>query len=253
MLKSRSHHTTSGLCWSSFRLFLTGSFAIAFSVLLPPNLRAADDILIADFEGTNYGNWKVTGDAFGPGPVRGRFPGQGQVAGFKGKRLVNSYFNGDGTTGTLTSPEFKIERKFIGFLIGGGKFKETTCMNLLIDGKVVRNATGPEAPTGNTEFLYPAEWDVSEFAGKTAVIQIVDQSTSSWGHINVDQIVQTDIKLPELIQNARRELKIEKRYLNIPIKDVGPKRRVTTMVEGRVEVKNDIRLANAAPDWWAFI
>ena len=122
--------------------------ATAFVFMSTPNLRAADDILIADFEGTNYGNWKVTGDAFGPGPVRGRFPGQGQVAGFKGKRLVNSYFNSDPTTGTLTSPGFKIERKFIGFLIGGGKFKATTCMNLLIDSKVVRNSTGPDEPVG---------------------------------------------------------------------------------------------------------
>ena len=31
------------------------------------------------------------------------------VDGFKGKGLVNSYYKGDGTTGTLTSPEFTIE------------------------------------------------------------------------------------------------------------------------------------------------
>ena len=99
---------------------------------------AADDILIADFEGTDYGAWKTTGEAFGPGPARGTLPGQMQVDGFKGKGLVNSFYKGDGTTGTLTSPEFKIERKFISFLIGGGKDPEKTCMNLLVDGKVVR-------------------------------------------------------------------------------------------------------------------
>ena len=31
------------------------------------------DILIADFEGTSYGSWTATGDAFGPGPCAGRF------------------------------------------------------------------------------------------------------------------------------------------------------------------------------------
>ena len=30
------------------------------------------DILIADFEGPDYGAWKVTGKAFGPGPARSR-------------------------------------------------------------------------------------------------------------------------------------------------------------------------------------
>ena len=92
---------------------------------------------------------------------------------------------------------------------------------------------------------------MSEFAGKTAVIQIVDQATGGWGHINVDHIVQTDRKPPGLLANAKREFKIDKRYLNLPIKNGAPKRVVTTLVDGRVEVRNDIELANAEPDWWA--
>ena len=222
-------------------------FVGAFSV------RAAEDILIADFEGSDYGDWKVTGEAFGPGPARGTLPGQMQVDGFKGKGLVNSFFKGDGTTGTLTSPEFKIERKFIGFLIGGGKDSEKTCMNLLIAGQAVRNATGPNGQPGGSETLAPESWDVSEFVGQSAVIQIVDQATGGWGHINVDQIVQTDRKPPLPLTSAKREFLIKKRYLNLPIKNGAPKRKVTTLVDGRVEVKNDIELANAAPDWWAFM
>jgi fructan beta-fructosidase len=212
---------------------------------------AGEDIVLADFEGTNYGDWKVTGEAFGPGPARGTLPGQMHVDGFKGKGLVNSFHGGDKSTGTLTSPEFKSERKFISFLIGGGKDAEKTCMNLLIDGKVVRNATGPNDKPGGTEALAPEVWDVSEFAGKTAVIQIVDQAKGGWGHINVDQIVQSDRKPATLITNAKREFKIEKRYLHLPIRKGAPKRVVTTIVDGRVVVKNDIELANAEPEWWA--
>jgi hypothetical protein len=92
-------------------------------------------------------------------------------------------------------------------------------MNLLISGKAVRNATGPNDKPGGSETLAPEYWDVSEFAGKPVVIQIVDNATGGWGHINVDQIVQTDRKPPQLLANAKREFRIEKRYLNLPIKN----------------------------------
>jgi sucrose-6-phosphate hydrolase SacC (GH32 family) len=53
--------------------------------------------------------------------------------------------------------------------------------------------------------------------------------------------------------NAERTFKIEKRYLNLPIKNGANKRQVITVVDGKVEVKNDIELADGAPDWWAFM
>ncbi len=37
----------------------------------PVKKKPGGDLLIADFEGTDYGDWKTTGDAFGPGPARG--------------------------------------------------------------------------------------------------------------------------------------------------------------------------------------
>ena len=135
------------------KALLTATILCA-ATLATPGLRAADDILIADFEGPDYGDWKTTGEAFGTGPAQGTLPSQMQVNGFKGKGLVNSFYGGD-TTGTLTSPEFKIERKFISFLIGGGKDAEKTCMNLLVDGKVVRTATGPNDKPGGSEALAP--------------------------------------------------------------------------------------------------
>ena len=227
--------------------------AFTIAILLAPNLDAAEDLLVADFEGSNYGDWKVTGEAFGPGPARGALPGQMPVSGFKGKGLVNSFFNGDGSTGTLTSAEFKIERKFISFLIGGGRNSEATGMNLLVDGKVVRNATGPNDQPGGSEELAAASWDVSEFAGGVAVIQILDRATGGWGHINVDHIVQTDTKPPGLMRDARREFRIEKRYLHLPIKDGAPQRTVSVFADGKLVVQNTIGLANGTPDWWAFM
>ncbi|MCX6907318.1 MAG: GH32 C-terminal domain-containing protein, partial [Verrucomicrobia bacterium] len=211
------------------------------------------DILVADFEGKDYGNWKTEGQAFGAGPAQGRIGGQMPVEGFQGKGLVNSFHGGDKPTGTLTSPEFKIERKFVSFLIGGGGWPDKTCMNLLVDGKVVRSATGPNVKPGGSEALAPCSWEVGEFAGKAARIQIVDNATGGCGHINVDHIVLTDRKPPALLAEQKREFKIEKRYLNIPIKNGAPKRKVAVLVDGKPEVTLDIELANAEPDWWAFM
>jgi fructan beta-fructosidase len=223
------------------------------AVLAASSVRAADDILIADFEGPDYGQWKTTGEAFGPGPAQGTLPGQMQVDGYKGKGLVNSFYKGDGSTGTLTSPPFKIERKSISFLIGGGKDTEKTCMNLLIDGKIVRNATGPNDKPGGSETLAPDSWDVNEFAGQNAVIQIVDRATGGWGHINVDHIVQTDRNPPGLLTNATREIILEKSHLNLPVKNGGPKRQMSFLVEGQPPRNFEIELADAEPDWWAFM
>ncbi len=221
------------------------------TALAAPVTRAAEDLVVADFEGTDYGAWKVTGEAFGPGPARGTLPGQMHVDGFQGQGLVNSFHKGDGSTGTLTSPEFRIERAYLRFLIGGGKHAEKTCLNLLVDGRIVRNATGPNASAGGSEALATESWDVAEFRGRLAVLQVVDQATGGWGHINVDHIVQTDRKPPGTLANARREFLVERRFLHLPIRNGAPKRVVTTFVDGRAEVRNDVELADGTPDWWA--
>ena len=156
-------------------------------LLLSLALADRPDRVIADFEAPTYGEWVVTGEAFGAGPAKGALAGQMAVDGYAGERLVNSFNKGDDSVGTLTSPEFTIDRKYLRFLIGGGRYPDELGIELLIDGKTVRKATGPESET-----LRPANWDVSEFAGKTAKIRIVDQRQGGWGHINVDQIVLCD-------------------------------------------------------------
>lgn len=164
--------------------------------------QARPDILIADFEGANYGAWAVTGKAFGPGPAQGTLPGQMAVSGYHGHRLVNSFHKGDGSTGTLTSPPFMIARRYINFLIGGGKNGPDTALNLLVEGKTVRTATGPNDKPGGSERLDWRTWDVGDLEGKTARIEIVDRATGGWGHINVDDITQSDRREQEEISTA---------------------------------------------------
>jgi fructan beta-fructosidase len=199
--------------------------ALIAITMLPVALRAAEDLMIADFEGQAYAPWQATGTAFGQGPARGALRGQMHVEGFRGQGLVNSFFNGDDTTGTLTSPPLKLERKYLTFLIGGGGFARETCLNLRIAGKVVRTATGPNTEPGGSEALSAHAWDVGEFSGQEAVMEIVDARKGGWGHINVDHIMQTDDKgatplaaLPEPPPvEITRTLKIDAAFLQLPV------------------------------------
>ncbi len=213
--------------------------------------RAADDIVLADFEGPSYAPWTATGDAFGNGPAKGALPGQMSVPGFKGKGLVNSFHQGDASTGTLTSPPFPIERNFIGFLIGGGANPEKLAFQLLIDGRVVRSASGPNSRPGGSEELSPESWDVSEFLGKTATLRVLDDATGGWGHINVDHVVQSDRRPPGLRRDVARDVVASHRYLLFPIQHGAPSRVVTLSVGDHVIVRNDVGLAPGTPDWWA--
>ncbi|HEY4416766.1 MAG TPA: glycoside hydrolase family 32 protein [Verrucomicrobiae bacterium] len=154
-----------------------------------------DDLAIGHFNDTNYGDWQATGTAFHLGPAANDWLPKLEIENARDNRVASSEMEGDGPTGTLTSPEFKLARKYISFRIGGGDDERDTCLNLLIAGKVVRSATG-----WRSDHLIPASWDVSQFRGQTAQIQIVDQASGDWGHVNVDQIVQTDQpeRLPEV-------------------------------------------------------
>lgn len=220
---------------------------LLLSITVTPLSADDTDLLIADFEGETYGAWKATGEAFGPGPARGTLPNQMAVEGFEGKGLVNSFFNGDRTTGTLTSPEFKIERKFMNFLVGGGKHDGQTCINLIVDGKTVRTATGPNDRPGGTERLDWQAWDVSAWNGKSATLQIVDLATGGWGHINVDQIVQSNSRRGS--QRVQRELLADHDYLLLPVKNGAPKRQVKLVVEGKTFREFEIELADKDVDF----
>lgn len=143
------------------------------------------DTVFEDFE-KGYERWKVEGDAFGTKPAAGTLANQNPVTGFMGNGLVNSFVGGDNTTGKLVSQPFTVERNFIRFLIGGGSHPNAQ-IRLIVDGNIVRASTGR-----NDERLQLEPWDVREFAGRKAHIEIVDEEKGDWGHINIDQIEFSD-------------------------------------------------------------
>jgi uncharacterized protein (DUF608 family) len=159
------------------------------------------DLVFADFEGPDYRGWTAEGKAFDGRPYRSderRF--YTTLSGYEGEGFVNTHMMrhgenpaaADEVKGTLTSPEFVIDRRFIRFRIGGGADASKLGLRLLIDGQVVRRAAGRNAgPMRRDGF------DVREFLGRKARLQIVDDATGGWGHTTVDEIVFSDRPLYE--------------------------------------------------------
>jgi len=48
------------------------------------------NIMLANFEGEDFGNWEVTGECFGTGPANGALGDQAEVKGFAGKGFLNT-------------------------------------------------------------------------------------------------------------------------------------------------------------------
>ncbi|MFN0204817.1 MAG: GH116 family glycosyl hydrolase [Planctomycetota bacterium] len=153
-------------------------------------------VTFASFENRDYKDWTPTGSAFGRGPATGAISWQNPVSGWTGRSFVNSFQPDDAPRGTLTSPEFTIDRNYIHLLVGGGNFEKKTCVNLLIDGKSVATATGD-----NTEKLLQVHWDVRAWKGKKATIQAVDDASAGWGHILLDHIQFSDSPRNERIMD----------------------------------------------------
>jgi fructan beta-fructosidase len=116
----------------------------------------------------------------------------------------------------LTSPPLAVQRRFLNFLIGGGGYAGETCIDLLLDGRVVRTATGPNVQPGGSEQLEWYSWDVGDLAGKEVVVRIVDRRTGGWGHINVDHIVQSNRSMMVPPEDLVRSIELHKDYLNLP-------------------------------------
>ncbi len=225
-------------------------FGVLAAVLVTHSAKANPDIPIEDFEKVDYGDWEAEGTAFGSGPAEGTLPDQMRVDGFRGKRLVNSYFGGDGATGVLTSPPFKLERPYINFLIGGGGHGLNTSVALLYEGKPVRIATGPNTEPGGRETLKWTHWEVSEFMDKEVQLQMNDQQTGTWGHINADHFVQSD---QPYVSEKTRAIEVQHRYLNLPVKNDAPKKWVR-LLEGDTLLREfEIELAPGEPDFWVFL
>ena len=170
--------------------FMTGP-ALPINGGVPSGV-GSNEILIADFNETNYpAGWVTTGTAFGTGPLSGgTWPGElPALSGCIGNACVNSYYGSSDTpTGTLCSPKFTVQKKYIYLLVGGGSDTNNTAVKLLIGTNVIYAAVGQQDGT-----LHWNTWDVSAYLGNTnAQIQLVDNANCCWGFIACSWIVASD-------------------------------------------------------------
>lgn len=148
------------------------------------------------FEGTAFEGYGTSSGARINGRIAHWYPGQQnsgrlRTHGQLGQSLLKSWgrrgINVDGEKGRALSPAFRIERKFLSFLLSGGRYPGGTCVNLLVDDGKSFSATAD-----NSNRMKAVAFDLSGLLGKTARIEVLDRETGAWGHLCVDQLVLTD-------------------------------------------------------------
>jgi hypothetical protein len=103
-------------------------------------------------------------------------------------------FSGDVKTGVIRSTPFTIQGNSMNLLVGGGNYPNE-CYVALVEqssGEVLYKETGKNSNEMDRRF-----WDLRPYAGTTAYIEIADISTAAFGHVCVDDIIEsTDVVLP---------------------------------------------------------
>jgi hypothetical protein len=165
-----------------------------------------DIIVLNDFEsGDSWGDgWQVEpenanafvrsdGRALKPPPRTGW---EARVEGAFGQGFVDTFFRaadqdlGDGATGTLVSPDYVINRRYLNFLVDGGDATPLSGapsqVEVRVDGALVEFHTGDAAFPHR---LLPRSVDLADYQGRTLQVRLVDQSVAGFGFLLADQLV----------------------------------------------------------------
>jgi len=149
--------------------------------------------------------WNVLwGDAFAHQPTFGDNPLErgAESAGLEGKCWIgtNEYYEGplqagspggvggEWRTGVLKSRGFVVEGDTLSLLVGGGNKPDSVYVGLCdaCSDRMIFRETGLDSETMTRRY-----WDLSQLRGDSVYVKIVDLATGEWGHINVDDIVET--------------------------------------------------------------
>jgi len=179
-----------------------GALAVEFTAKAPEGLKAKESrpsLLLADFETTDYMGWKASGEGFGIRPTLhsefARDEASEALHNASGTASACSATGGPTAVGVLESPEFTIDRDMLRFNTAWGRDEKKLRVELVVDGKVVRSATGRGGP-----HFSATQWDVREFMGQTGRLVITDESETSY--ILVDMVEMADADLGPLEKRA---------------------------------------------------
>ncbi len=218
------------------------------------------EIPVADFEGSDYGDWIVEGDVFGKAPVKldltrqkRVFPPQQWIElnrnklSFIKQGFVSTANANPQSTGILSSPKIKVLRRYLVFLYTSGEFPKKVGVNIILDGKVVKSITG-----NNSSGLEWRYFDLKEFKNKEIQIQL--QITEA---VDVRRrILQADhFYFSNTIPLTEKavELQIKGKYVNLPVRPGDPIKRVKLVVDDKTVDEFTIELADSFPQFYAFI
>ncbi len=151
---------------------------------------ANGDIVFADFERGTFDGWTLTGDCWDKQPATSKTfvdrQGNPLVSGIVGTGYLTTLHPklGSSATGKAVSKDFTIDKPFLTFRIGGGYYPKAACLNLVVDGKIVRTETGNDSAE-----LTPAYWDLYALMGKTAHLEVVDATANpKRGYVMADDL-----------------------------------------------------------------
>lgn len=180
------------------------------------------DRVLADFEGKDFGDWTVEGEAFGRAPARSGE--KGSAMGGAGQGIACSTA-GPAGKGRLISPSFVIDRKHLNFLVGGDRGGGS--LNLLVDGQVVASAQGLTKGV-----MFPWSFDLTAYQGRKGQIEIKDTSADPKRDqvIYADQFVLSD---ESALQTVQRQVQLDGNFLGLPASREGRPGRLTISVDGQ--------------------
>lgn len=127
---------------------------------------------------------RITGTAFGKGPVGKALPGQDGVSGYEGSGFLNSFHGGDPAKGRVDLPEMTLPRGSILVLVAGGQGCNKVFVGIEVAGKIVQRVCGK-----NDHSFRREELRTGSSAGRRGRIVVVDDADGGWGHILVDDIL----------------------------------------------------------------
>jgi hypothetical protein len=95
---------------------------------------------------------------------------------------------GDAPVGVIRSQPFTVTGNRLSLRVGGGNDPARLYVALYTasDSQLRLRATG-----NNSDTMVPVEWDLTPWHGQSVFLEVVDQATGTWGHINVDEIVES--------------------------------------------------------------